>query len=353
MKKKARYFLGVLVGTTLLLLAWYLPVYSCSRVLWNEDGQRVVAGRTMDWKQPMPVNLWLLPRGIARDGMTGPNTLRWTARYGSVVAADVVASDGMNEKGFAAHVLWLSESDYGKRDEKLPGLSIALWAQYFLDNFASVGEAVEFVRKTPFQIVTAPTPGEKELATLHLVIEDATGDSAVIEYVGGRPSIYHGRGYTVVTNSPTFDKQIEQLKQYKGFGGEMPLPGTTQAADRFVRGAYYLKNLPKPADYRQCVAGVLSVVRNVSQPFGVSDPSRPYVSATRWRTIADLTNLVYYFESTTSPNIVWVRFEDLDFAKGAPVKMLDLIREPDRVGDTSKQFEAAKPFVVPGVIGRK
>jgi choloylglycine hydrolase len=290
-----------------------------------------------------------MPRGITRDGMTGKNTLRWKAKYGSVVAADMVASDGMNEKGFAAHVLWLTESDYGKRDENVPGLSIGLWVQYFLDNFASVKEAVQFVRKTPFQIVTTTTPAG-ELATLHLVLEDATGDSAVIEYADGKPNVYEGRGYTVVTNSPTFDRQIEQLKQYKGFGGKKELPGTTQAGDRFVRGAYYLKNLPKPADYRQCVAGVLSVVRNISQPFGVADPARPYVSATRWRTIADLTNRVYFFESTTSPNIVWVQLKDLKFSKGAPVKVLDLMKRPDRIGDTAKQFRTAKPFIVPAVM---
>ena len=28
--------------------------------------------------------------------------------------------------------------------------------------------------------------------SLHLAMEDATGDSAIIEYVGGRPKIYHG-----------------------------------------------------------------------------------------------------------------------------------------------------------------
>lgn len=294
----------------------------------------------------MPVNLWLLPRGIKRDGMTGDNTLRWTAKYGSLVAADVAASDGMNEKGFAAHVLWLSESNYGTRNVKLPGLSVGLWAQYYLDNFATVKEAVAFTLKTPFQIVSGNMPQGRKI-TLHLILEDSKGDSAIIEYTNGKPKVFHSKDYRVATNSPPFEKQLGQLRQYTGFGGNKPLPGTTQAADRFVRAAYYLKNLPPPTDYRQCVAGVLSVMRNVAQPFGTADPARPYISATRWRTIADLTNLVYYFESTTSPNIVWVTMQALDFTEGAPVKKLDLIKNPDRVGDCSKQFETAEPFVIP------
>jgi hypothetical protein len=34
--------------------------------------------------------------------------------------------------------------------------------------------------------------------------------------------------------------------------------------------------------------------------------ARPNGSATRWRTVADLTNRFYYFESTTSLNLIWV-----------------------------------------------
>ena len=48
----------------------------------------------------------------------------------------------MNEKGFGVNLLWLGSSDYGARDAQRPGLSMSLWAQYFLDNFATVEEAV-------------------------------------------------------------------------------------------------------------------------------------------------------------------------------------------------------------------
>ncbi|UCF43430.1 MAG: linear amide C-N hydrolase [Planctomycetota bacterium] len=317
---------------------------ACSRALWNDNKQAVVVGRTLDWFMPMPADLYSLPRGIKRDGMTGKNTLTWTAKYGTIVTYSQAVSDGMNEKGLSGHLLWLAESDYGKFDPEKPSLNISLWLQYYLDNFATVKGAVEFTEKTPFQIVPATIDGRK--SGVHLAIEDASGDSAVIEYLKGKPTIYHGKEFTVMTNSPPYEEQLKNLKQYQGFGGDKALPGTTEAADRFVRGAYYLKHLTQPKSNRECVAGVLSVMRNISAPFGESDPGRPNISPTRWRTVCDLTNLVYFFESTTSPNIIWVKLKELDFSEGAGIRKLDLVKNPDRVGDCSRQFEPSEPFSV-------
>ena len=205
-------------------------------------------------------------------------------------------------------------------------------------------EAVEFTERSSFQIVPATIDGRK--SGVHLALEDPTGDSAVIEYLNGKPTIHHGREFTVLTNSPPYEQQLENLKQYDGFGGDKKLPGTTEAADRFVRGAYYLKHLTKPTSDRECIAGVLSVMRNISAPFGESDPGRPNISPTRWRTVSDLSNRVYFFESTASPNIIWVGLKDMDFSEGSAVRKLDLITNPDRVGDCTKQFEPSAPFTV-------
>jgi len=44
-------------------------------------------GLILDWKDEIPANLWLFPRGIDRRGEVGPNSVRWTAKYGSVLAS--------------------------------------------------------------------------------------------------------------------------------------------------------------------------------------------------------------------------------------------------------------------------
>ncbi len=156
----------------------------CTRVLWANNDQAILVGRNMDWYHRMPVNLWSVPQGMARDGMTGKNSLTWTSQYGSILAVVPVtrqtaaASDGMNEQGLAVNALWLGESDYGQRDESRPGLSAALWVQYYLDNFATVQAAVTWTLEVPYQIVTLEYDGQ--IVAMHLALEDATGDSAII-----------------------------------------------------------------------------------------------------------------------------------------------------------------------------
>lgn len=332
----------------LLTLLMATPAYPCSRVLWEAKNQDVIVGRSMDWVEDTGSNMWLFPRGMARDGLAASNSLKWTSKYGSVILSmyDLGTADGINEKGLTANLLYLSESNFGARDAKLPGLSVSLWAQYFLDNFSSVGEAVTSMEKSPFQVLTASvqTAHGTKAGTVHLAISDKTGDTAVIEYINGVVKVYHGREYKVMTNSPPFNQQLVTLKQYQGFGGKKSLPGTTDAADRFVRAAFYAQHLPQPTDYREAVAGVLSVLRNVSQPFGTPDPSRPYISTTRWRTVADLTKGVYFYESTLSPNIVWVQTAKLNFKKDSGIRSISLVKNYDLIGDISNKFKPSKGF---------
>src|SRR5699024_3451077 len=123
--------------------------FMCTRVIWPDADDSVIVGRNMDFHQDLGTNLWTQPRGIARDdGVRGK--LAWTSTYGGLVATafDLISVDGLNEAGLAGHVLWLAEASYGSRDDSRTQLSQAVWLQYFLDNFATVAEAVDWIRET-------------------------------------------------------------------------------------------------------------------------------------------------------------------------------------------------------------
>lgn len=322
---------------------------ACTRLVYHGAGNQVITARSMDWKSDVATNLWIFPRGMVRTGEVGPNSLKWSSKYGSVIASgyDISTTDGLNEAGLMANVLWLVESEYPKFDQSKPGLTIAAWAQYVLDNFATVQEAVDELAKEPFTIVTDNVPGEQRLATLHLSISDATGDSAIVEYIGGKQVIHHGRQYQVMTNSPTFDEQLVLNAYWKQIGGVVFLPGTNRASDRFARASFYVNAIPKDENPDRALASVFSVIRNASVPFGINTPNEPNISSTRWRTVADHQRKLYFFESVLTPNTFWVDLKKIDFSsQTGRVKKLDLGPDQDHTfaGDATMNFREAEPF---------
>ena len=325
----------------------------CTRVVYSGKNGMVATGRSMDWKTEMHSNLWVFPKGMERNGETGANSLKWTSKYGSVVtsAFEIASTDGMNEKGLVANLLWLPETEYPVRDQSKPGLAITAWVQYMLDNFATVEEAVAYIDEDTFQVVSDMMPDGSRLATLHLSISDATGDCAIFEYIGGKLTVYHSKEYKVMTNSPTYNKQLALSEYWKSIGGLSFLPGTNRAADRFARASFYINALPETDDERIAVASVFSVVRNASVPYGISTPESPEISTTQWRTVSESKNLRYFFESSLTPNTFWVNLKDFDLSEGAPVFKLSIANGEMYHGNTAKNFKTALPFKFMGVKG--
>lgn len=350
----ARGVAAVVVSAGLVLSS---TAEACTRFVYQGANGQVITARSMDWKSDVMTNLYVLPKGIERTGEAGPNSIKWKAKYGSVVATgyDVSTTDGVNEAGLAANLLWLVESEYppfGK--DSRPGLTIAAWAQYVLDNFASVDEAVAALEKQPFTIVTDNVPGENRLTTLHLSMSDASGDSAIVEYIGGRQVIHHDRKYQVMTNSPVFDQQLALDAYWKQIGGTVMLPGTNRAADRFARASFYVNAIPKDENANRAVASVFSVIRNVSVPYGLNTPEEPNISSTRWRTVVDHKRKLYFFESALTPNTFWIDLKALDFsAETGKVMRLDLGENQDHTysGNATEDFKPAPAFHFLGLKG--
>lgn len=171
----------------------------CTRALWSDANGAVLVGRNMDYGVDLLTNLWSFPRGLERDNAVD-GSLSWTSRYGSVAAGtyDVATADGMNEAGLAGHLHWLSEAQYGERDESRPALGLSVWLQYFLDTCGTVAEAVAWIEESQVQVVSDEDPGTGRPVTTHLALDDATGDSAIVEYLDGAPRVWHDRAYAVL-----------------------------------------------------------------------------------------------------------------------------------------------------------
>ena len=123
--------LAIALTTSLFQVSFLPTAHACTRALYVGTDNLVITGRSMDWNEDMGTDLWLLPRGISRNGEAGPESLQWTAKYGSVVASvyGIASADGMNEKGLVMNLLYLAESDYGTPNPSHPPMSISLWGQ--------------------------------------------------------------------------------------------------------------------------------------------------------------------------------------------------------------------------------
>lgn len=340
-----RSFLTGMLATPLTLKMDEL--LACSRVFVNDRKIAKIVARSMDLPRSFPERpkFFVFPRGMARSSNSsvipgiaakvegiGDKVVRWTSRLGNAVMTgfDGAATDGLNEKGLAAHVLVLSESQHEPKDNRAE-LPDTHWAQFVLDNFASVEDVVAAHNAGKFRVVGAWSSdlGYSKPLGLHLAVEDASGDSAIFEYVRGKLVVHHGPEFRVMTNDPTIDEMLARMKKYKDFGGTEELPGSTEADFRFARLAAYYKYLPDPKTYVDAVAGALSLIRIAQVPF--RDPARVPLAEqgtfagaqTNWVSAADVTNRIYYINSATAPSLFWLDLKKANFRPGAPLLFLD------------------------------
>lgn len=335
------FFIVILVTIGLIPL----KIEACTRVVY-ECGDMIATGRTMDWKEDPKTNLYIFPRGISRSGGLSPNSMHWVSKYGSVVAAgyDIGVCDGLNEAGLAANMLFLPESVYEKENDERTIMGISIWTQYILDNFATVREAVEELSKDIFRLDAPELPNGSK-STLHMAISDKEGNNAIVEYLDGSVTIYEGKDYRVLTNSPAYNLQLAVNDYWQQVGGMNMLPGTNKSSDRFARASFYVKAVDQNEEAAKAVPVLMSVVRNVSVPYGISMPDNPFISSTRWRVIADQKNLVYYFENTLPMFMFHIELKSLDFSPGSGERILKLSDGSVVEGDATTRFtRSEKPF---------
>ncbi|HXM07047.1 MAG TPA: linear amide C-N hydrolase, partial [Candidatus Acidoferrum sp.] len=315
-------FAALIAAATLTAGAAWQTAQACTRIFANDKGSFIVVARGMDWATTTEPIITVLPRGLRHDGgKVGPkeaiseNPLQWKSDYGSVVTTiyGIGSADGINERGLATHMLYFPPADYGVRQPSKPGLQAALWAQYALDKAATVSQAFANLEKIQVVKIEIQAHGQTQRATVHLALEDASGDSAILEYIGGKLVVYHGRQYRVMTNAPAYDEQLRLLSQlnYSNPTMDTRVPGNVNPRDRFQRATYFLSVLSTPKTQRQAIAGMFTLIRNASIPFGA--PVNGSTFNTEYRTVSDLTDKSYYFELTTAPNVIWVDLKKLDF----------------------------------------
>ena len=319
------YVLGIILFVG--LLSFNKEALACSDIIINTGSQKVSA-RNMDWPSDGNAMVVINPRGLYRGAseyQPGDTRLNWISKYGSVSIKFINLSfvDGINEHGLSASLLWLDGSEYPPQGA-LPVLSLGLWAQYYLDNCKTVTEAVALA--STFRVYT-----DLSFFGLHLILFDASGDSALMECVDGILNIYHPLEQPVVTNQPPYPEQLANLLNYEGFGGSLPVPGDLGSESRFVRAAWNLQSLLIPTSADEALGSAFDIIQTVSCP-----PSS-WAGGTWWTVARNHTTKKFYWRTIYNANIRYLDLNQLDFSPGNPVKVLGMYT--DLVGDTSTYFK--------------
>lgn len=313
----------------LSLLIHPLPSFSCTGIRLKAKDGSIIYARTMEFVADMQSDIIVVPRNFSFTG-TLPSQksggMEWKARYATVGANALHANiilDGVNEKGLAGGNFYfpgyadfqdVTPSDYKK--------TLAPWEllTWILTNFATVQEATTALPN--IKVCKALFPGWDTLTpALHLILHDATGACAVIEYIKGGKLTIHNNPLGVITNAPTFDWHMTNLSNYVNlsavavpelqlsginvfpFGqgsGMLGLPGDFTPPSRFVRAvAFSQTSLPaKNGDDARDKA--FHILNQFDIPQGVArtvEHGKTTFDYTQWTTACDLHNKKYYFHT--------------------------------------------------------
>lgn len=340
-----------LIAAAAILAGSVFTAYPCSRIVMQADSLKektVMVGRTLDWRTPIPTNLYVYPRGVERVSMPNGPRLEWTSKYGSVLAVsyDGGTTEGMNEKGLVMNGLFCKGSVYPSTETTpagTPVMSMAVLVNYFLDNFSTVDEVQNWLENNQFAINGATFDGGT-VSLLHFGLTDRSGVTLVMEFVGGKLTLHKGYNLTVLTNDPPLNDMQAINNYWQQVGGTNMLPGTVRSADRFVRGSFFINHVPKNVDSKRALGELASIMNNVSVPMGYELPGEPNVSSTQWRSISDLYGLKYHFKFADSENGFYIDLNELLLKPGAPILKLDTTNHDNYYGNVNKYLKKSEGF---------
>ena len=116
--------------------------------------------------------------------------------------APYLPMDGMNECGVAVAAMEVPDAD-GGNDPNKETLGISCLMRQILDNTSSVDQAIELTKQHNIVFTYGPPA--------HLLIGDASGDSAVVEFIDGAPNVLRSTGaFQPSTNFVLSGKSLEQ-----------------------------------------------------------------------------------------------------------------------------------------------
>lgn len=319
---------------------------ACSRVLYKGTDNLYVVARSLDWKTPIPTNLYVYPRGMKKQSSNLANAMHWTSKYGAVYAVgyDGGITEGMNEKGLVVNGLFCKGTVYNDTTTTKPyTMSMAMFVGWLLDLNETTDQVREALENAQFDIQGATFDGGT-VSALHWGVTDASGKSIIFEFDHGKINIYDMGDYLAMTNDPQWPAMTAILNYWDKIGGKNMLPGTVTSPDRCVRANYFAHHVEAVSDTDLGVSIARSILVNSCVPYTYLIEGEPNLSSTQWRSYADTRDKRYYFDLVTNPGYYYVDLQKINLKKGAPVLKLVTSETSDLVGSANSRLREVPPF---------
>lgn len=359
---------GVVVG----VLSFFIPyAQACTDFkLVAQDGTILIT-RSMEFGQDLKSNLRSSPRGRLFTTTTPNNKpgLSWKAKYGYVYVDgfNVDASfDGMNEQGLTFEYLYLpSETTYqtipdGKDNQVIP---YSIFGDWVLANFKTIDEVKEALNKVYVSKQIIPQLGI-EVLPAHASIYDSSGKGIVVEFYNNKINVYDNIG--VMTNSPKYDWQVTNLRNYVNLSpnnpnaitengvtynitgqgsGAVGLPGDASPPSRFVKIAFMVKNVFAAQNASDLINLAEHIINNVDLPAGfvrAVENGHIATDTTQWVVFKDITHKMFYYRTYNDMTLRAISMDKIDLSENAPLLKMPLSGDPYLMDVTTQFLKVSK-----------
>jgi choloylglycine hydrolase len=359
-------FRALLVGTLVAALSFVPAAQACTGIrLVAKDGG-VIAARTLEFGIDLHSDVLVVPAGTTLTGTLpdGGKGVSYTTKYGFLGAnAEGMTAivDGLNEQGLYVGLFYFP--DYATyqdatKDNASRAMAPYEYANWLLGSFANVDEVKANFNKVA--LVPVVVAAMKQVPPVHFVVHDRSGKSVVIEPSDKTLKLFDNP-LGVVTNSPTFDWHLTNLRNYVNltvdnvppvnlggitlaqFGqgsGLRGLPGDFTPPSRFVRAVAFSQSAMQSDTAEQAVLQAFHILNNFDIPYGAvrdEQGGQTHAEYTTWTSASDLKNLRWYFKTYGDQSIHSVDLRKALAAAQGKIKLIKMGSQQP-IDDVSTNF---------------
>lgn len=184
--------------------------------------------------------------------------------------------------------------------------------QYILDNCSSLEEAIQCAYSI-----------EIEGWGWHYFVGDTHGNTAAIAFIDDEVVVHQGKNMPVpgLFNTP-YERELELLKYYTGFGGHYPADLKDPEVPRFVKTAIMARDYDPSQNIVDYGFQMLDNLQVNDVP--------------EWSVIFDVRQQHVFFKTRVNPEIKRFSLDEIDFSNGSPVLILNM--DLKKGGDVLQQL---------------